>query len=212
MKKVFLLILLIAGLTFRPTAAQTTPTIVRCEPSTVVVETASNFTVDLYVEDAVDLYGIDVMLSFDSNVGEIVDVNTNRPGVQIEPLPDIMTASFIYQLIDNSAESLRFAIAQAHPDPPRTGEGSFARVTIDPLASGNLDFNFLLHQLSDINGGKIDSVAHDCDIQVTLVPLAVELTTTSAVNRQTVLLPMALLGMVTLGLLWHRRLKDNWQH
>jgi len=42
---------------------------------------------DMHVANMHDLYGVDVLLTYDASVVEVVDTDLDRPGVQIEPGP-----------------------------------------------------------------------------------------------------------------------------
>ena len=54
------------------------PAIVRCEPSVVSGPATTTLTVDLYVENAVNLYGADIRITFDTTAAQVVDADPRR--------------------------------------------------------------------------------------------------------------------------------------
>ena len=60
------------------------PAIVRCEPYVVTGPATTTLTVDLYVENAVNLYGADIRITFDTTAAQVVDADPAMPGVQIQ--------------------------------------------------------------------------------------------------------------------------------
>lgn len=174
--------------------AHAAPTTFRCDPLTYTAAGVGQFTIDLYVEDAVDLYGLDVIVEYDEVKAVIVDVDSVRDGVQIEPLATFISPTFVYQDFDTPG-TFRFAAAQATPAPPRTGEGAFARITFDAQTSGDLDFNFLFQQTSDRNGVETLSAATDCDIQINIPPTAVDLQVAEASQPKAGIILLLVVGL-----------------
>ena len=93
-----LLVALLEGL--QVPAAQASPrpapdaAVVRCDPAGVVGQVGDILTVDLYVEGVSDLYGVDLQLTFDTVIADVVDEDAGLPGVQILPLIGFLQPDF----------------------------------------------------------------------------------------------------------------------
>lgn len=96
---------------------------VRLAPAEIVV--AAGQTVDAAIEvvAAPDLYGIDVSLTFDPNVVEVVDADPSTEGVQVA-LGTFLDPGFVIRnAADNTAGTVRFAMTQLSPSEPKSGSG-----------------------------------------------------------------------------------------
>ncbi len=164
------------------------PAIVRCDPSYAQGFTDGTVSVDLYLEDTQNTYGIDVQVTFDSTIATVADQNSGAPGTQIAPLYSWFTPSFMISNVacnpgDPSSfgcsspadvGSIWFAATQLNPTPAVNGSGPFARVTFQPLTFGTFTMHFFYHKLSDPGGVEVPSTSQDCTIRF-LSPLAVTL-------------------------------------
>ena len=103
--------------------------IVRCEPQVIVGEVGETVTVDLYVENVIDLYGADVRPVFDTAIAQAEDADANPGnGVQLHPLSDLLSPDFVVKNeIDNSLGTVWYAVTQLNPSPEVSGSGPIAR-------------------------------------------------------------------------------------
>lgn len=60
--------------------------LVRCEPTAVSANVGDTVTIDLYIQDVSNLYGLDFRVSYNPTIGQVVDQNMYIPGTQIQPL------------------------------------------------------------------------------------------------------------------------------
>jgi len=91
---------------------------VRISPASASVEVGDSVTVDVYIQDIVDLYGAEVQLSFDPallEAQEIINGSVPVPG-------------FVIKNVDNSAGTVSYAITQMNPAEPYTGSGTVFRI------------------------------------------------------------------------------------
>ena len=124
-------------------------TIVRCEPMTVVGQVGDTLTVDLYVENASDLYGVDLQLTFDTTIADVVDEDAGLIGVQILPLSGFLEPGFVVRKVaDNSAGTTQYANTQLNPTLPPNGSGSVARVRMVGHTYGTINMTFTAHDLA----------------------------------------------------------------
>lgn len=141
------------------------PAVVRCEPSVAIGPVTTTLTVDLYVENAANLYGADVRFLFDPTVAQVVDVDPFAPGVQIQPLADLLTPGFVIRRdADNASGLIWYAMTQLNPSPPVTGSGALARVTFQPLSTAAFTMPVVNHQLAGPGGVELPSVAEACTV------------------------------------------------
>lgn len=157
--------------------------IVRCDPSSVFGYTDETVWIDLYIQDVVALYGVDLVVTFDTNVALVVDQSSSEPGVQIQPLSTFLVPGFtLFKEADNTAGTIHYATTQLNPREPVTGSGPVARVTFEPKTFGEFTMTFTYHKLSDRNGVQIPSVAQTCSVKFSS-PLAVRLADFEATYR-----------------------------
>ena len=135
--------------------------IVRCAPLEASEWAGTSITIDMYIENVVDLYAADERLAFDATGLQVEDAN-NYPddGVQIEPLDDLMKPDYVIKKdADNSEGTIWYAATQVSPTMQVTGSGSIARITFDAIRAGtytlpliiqNTVLNFYGHPLQGV--------------------------------------------------------------
>ena len=153
------------------TAAQPAPNddaIARCEPLNASGPYGQDLTVDIYIQNVVDLYGADVRWSFDTAIAQVVDADGNVPGTQIQPLYTFMVPGFIIKKeADNVAGTVWYAATQLNPSPPVSGSGSLARVTFRANAPGSFPLLVTSAQLSKAGGIPIPVTTMNCSVTFT---------------------------------------------
>lgn len=166
------LLLVLAGISPHAAQAQATP-VVTC--TSVVGELTDNLSVDILVNDITGLYGVDIIGTFDTRIAQVVDANTTRPGVQIQPLYTFFSPDFVVRDgVDTVAGTYNFASTQVAPSTPVSGSGAVFRVTFHALTYGIFTINFTKHELVNIDGGKLAHTTQSCTVRFRS-PLAVEL-------------------------------------
>src|SRR5512139_386501 len=107
----------------KPARGQSTVT-VAIAPGTAQVAIGQTVDVAVEVVDVQDLYGIDIALTFDPNVVEVVDANPGQAGVQMAlgTFPD--SGFVVLNAADNVTGTVRFAMTQLNPSLPKSGTGA----------------------------------------------------------------------------------------
>ena len=142
--------------------------IARCEPLNASGPFDQDLAVEIYIQDVVDLYGADVQLSFDTAIAQVVDADSNLPGVQIQPLATFMVPGFVIKKeANNSAGTIWYAATQINPSPPVSGSGPLARVTFRAVAPGAFTLAVTSAQLSKAGGIPIPVTAVNCSVTFT---------------------------------------------
>jgi hypothetical protein len=85
-------------------------------------------TLDIVLENAQDVYGVDVRASFDPAVVEVVDADPSRDGIQMLPGSFLKPDFMVRNLADNAAGTLQYVITQVNPSQPVTGTGVICSV------------------------------------------------------------------------------------
>jgi len=96
-------------------------------------------TVTLRLDDARDLYGADVVLTFDPALLQIEDGDPSRPGLQLLPgdLPDPRESAIVRNSADNTVGSARYALSLRSPSPPANGSGILCKIAFRAIAQGD---------------------------------------------------------------------------
>jgi len=96
---------------------------------------------DMHVANMHDLYGVDVLLTYDASVVEVIDADLDRPGVQIEPGPLFTGQPYFVAYnrvtVDHRTGigTISFVATLLTPAPPINGEGVIASVRYRVLES-----------------------------------------------------------------------------
>ncbi len=159
----FLCGVLFAGLPVLGVTAEPAATTVSVDPPTPSVSNCGILDVYIKVSDVSNLYAIDVRLSFDPNVIEIVDFDPASAVVEVEPIIDPalqFTAGFtVRNEVNNFTGTIWYAATQTSPTPAANGTGNIARLRIRAKSTGTSAFNFTYIKLSNPNGVEITATS-----------------------------------------------------
>ena len=131
-------------------------TVVRIAPQTKTVSVGQVFTVELWVDSVVDLYGADIQLSFTPGALEVVDADPGTAGVQITVRYDFLNpASVLQRTANNSAGTISYVATQLNPAPPVSGSGVLFEFQFRALYAGTYPITFTTHDLAAQGGVPI---------------------------------------------------------
>lgn len=139
-------------------------TLIRCNPHPASQLQTSILSIDLYVQDVVNLYGADAKLLFDGRQLQVVDADPATAGTQIQPLSGFLSPDFVIKKIaDNTAGFAWYANTQLNPSNPVSGSGAIARVTFQALEAGSFSLPFASnYKLTDRLGTTIPATTQTC--------------------------------------------------
>jgi ELWxxDGT repeat protein len=142
------------------------------EPPEATWPVGSDFTIDIMVAEVSDLYGVELQLSFDPTIVEVVDVDPVTAGIQIQPGVCPMPDSVDVNSADNTTGTISYAVTSLSPSPPCNSGGVIASITFLGLTEGNSILHFEGELLSDTNANPIpvDSVQ---DGSLTVMPIGI---------------------------------------
>lgn len=156
---------------------------VKPEPAALALQSGEVADVAIRLENARDVYGIDVSAAFDPAIVEIVDADPATDGVQMFegafPQPDFVALNSA----DNAAGTLRYVVTQVNPTPPATGSGVVFSFQVRARAGGATDLAVTLVEMSDRDGNLLAVTTGMATIQVagpTAAPTGIVLQPTAA--------------------------------
>jgi hypothetical protein len=102
------------------------------------VQIDSEVTVPVYLENVTDLYGAEIVLSFDPSILQVQDDKPGTVGTQITPgnLPDPEQCFVVQNAANNEAGTIAYAVSLLRPSPPATGDGVLARIRFKAIGTG----------------------------------------------------------------------------
>ncbi len=135
--------------------------VVRVAPAVVTIPVNGTSDVAVEVVDVEGLYGFDLVLTFDPAVVEVVDANSNRPGVQVSFGTFLDPGLSARDTADNAAGTVRYAMTQLNPSEPKDGTGNLIVVRLRGKVTGTS--RLVLSSVTLVNRGatEIPSTAQD---------------------------------------------------
>jgi hypothetical protein len=147
-------------------AAQGQP-VIEVLPSSSLVGVGQTTVVQVRVEGVAGLYGLDIRLSFDPSVVQVVDADDNKAGVQVGA-GDLLKADFLIRnTADNSQGTVWYAVTQLNPTAEVEGGGTAFSVTftgVQTAASSPIQLTYA--KLAGRSGETLSNVTVDGEIQV----------------------------------------------
>lgn len=141
-------------------------TIVRCDPSTLNAVVGATVSVTIFVQDVVDLYGLDVHLVFDPAHAQVVDADPAAVGVQIQPLSGFLSPDFVIRRsADNATGLVRYAATQVSPSQPVSGSGAVVRIDLRGTQPGAIPVPITQIELARSDGSTIPATSQACTWQ-----------------------------------------------
>ncbi|MBI5879017.1 MAG: hypothetical protein HZB53_15305 [Chloroflexi bacterium] len=179
----------------RPAAAQAATT-TRVSPARQIVTTGA-FSVDVRIDDVVDLYGADFTLTFPPASVAVEDTSLTITSITPGPLlTSGAGGSFvIVNRADNSAGTVRFAVTQFNPSLPVSGSGVLAHINFRVRTTGLIPLTLTAVTLSNRNGVVIPTATENAQVFAGSLPTAVTLESFSAVSAPAQQQPAGFTGL-----------------
>ena len=136
--RIVLVLALLASLTPVAGLADTSATL-RFAPQPLMVEAGATFTVDVWVDDVVALYGAQVYIDFEPLLLEVTNVAYG---------PLLSPGSFSSLTWNNNVGQVNIQIAQMAPSAPVSGSGSLAEIKFRGKAAGSSPLRFVDRSLA----------------------------------------------------------------
>jgi len=144
---------------------------VAISPPDEIIGCGEEITLDVRINGASGLYGVDFRISYDPTVVEVRDASQESVGVQIRPgtFPDVSGGRGLIQVnnVDPGSGTIGYAATLINPTPPEPGtSGVAAQITFRGLATGATDIAFISVLLSDQPARPISAVPIDGRLRV----------------------------------------------
>ena len=140
------------------------PTEVRLLPSEAVISVGQTIEMTVQVENVTNLYGIEIVITFNPDLLEVVDADPNKPGTQIATGDFLSGGMEVTNAVaDGRIEYIR---QLAPPNSPSNGGGVLARISFKGIGSGQADITINDLFLSDQGGNGIGCSFHGSQITI----------------------------------------------
>ena len=161
--------LLLVGLAARPGQVQAqgaeacdAPGTLRIVPAGALVNVSRAVTVEVWLEDAGNYYGLDLRLAFDPALVQV-------PAGRVTPLWEVLDSSNHF-IIKNEANNISgtvwYAVTNMNPAEPFTGTGRICTIALTGLVSGTTPLRFTYTKGSTRNGEGLYPATVDGSITV----------------------------------------------
>lgn len=165
----FVFVLLIVPIIALPVFAESASATLRPDPLSLGLKPGETGTVTIRASDVQNMYGTEFHLIFDSNIVEVVDADTAKPGVQIAQ-GDWLKNSFVaVNKVDNAAGKIDYGVTLLNPAPPVSGSGVIATITFKAKNNGTSPLKIDKAILASRDGKEIKSVWQDGAVGVSML-------------------------------------------
>jgi len=138
------------------------------DPATLELSPGDTGTLDIWVEDVAQLAGVEVHLTFDPVLLEVVDADPSMEGAQISH-GDFLSPDYVVQNVaDPATGTIDYAIACMPVDKAVSGSGVLAHVAFSTLAEGETQVTIRSVLLGDVQGQPI-AVVIESDSSVVVI-------------------------------------------
>lgn len=139
----------VGGEDFSLPRAQDTGSQIRFEPASQNLVPGSTMTIDILVDNVVNMNGADIQISFNPAIIQIDDALTDREGVQLQP-GNFLVSDFVAENdVNNETGQISYIVIQLPPTPPVTGSGWLATLIVRGVNEGTSDLAFTSVQLTN---------------------------------------------------------------
>lgn len=118
-----------------PVHAQTAR--LRIDPLSLVIKPGAQSSLSIVFDHVDQLYGLEVHLSFDPAVIQVLDANVSTEGVQVSPASWLKDAFIAVNTVDNSQGVIDFAAMLPHPAQPVSGQKTVLSLHVQGAAEGS---------------------------------------------------------------------------
>ena len=135
--------------------AQQGSAVLRFDPDPAQLAVGGVGTLQLYLENVDNLYGLEAHLTFDKNILQVEDNDPSRDGVQVAvgvmPHPDFT----VQNMVDNFGGRIDYAVVQLSPREPASGSGVVATIRFRAVQAGSSTIGFDNAKLASPDGFEI---------------------------------------------------------
>ena len=138
-------------------------------PSSSTATVGDTVVVDVRINDAAQVYGAEVHISFDPARLQVLDDDPSQPGVQILPgsfFPRSDPSYIVQNQADNTAGTIDFAITLLAPESPLNGSGTLASIRFAAQIEGTAHLSWASTRLASNDGAAISHTTQDGQMSI----------------------------------------------
>jgi LysM repeat protein len=128
-------------------------TTVVVSPAELDLQCGQTAVVEIKINNVEDLFGVDIKVSYNPAILEVVDANPSTPGTQIAPgdMPDVSGGQGLVQVntVDTAGGTVSYAAVRLNPAPAQSGSGKIASITFKGKAAGTSPISLVSAILAD---------------------------------------------------------------
>ena len=138
------------------------------EPRSLSVAGSAPVAVDIVLDGLIDLYGVEVHLTFDPDLVRVEDAVPDMPGIQISCGPAFPKGSSFVPLnrVDDEHGTIDFAVTLLNPAKPLQGRITLASFSLSALKSGTADIAFAQVLLANRDADSLPVVSEGITLDV----------------------------------------------
>ncbi|NLG98308.1 MAG: hypothetical protein GX491_13190 [Chloroflexi bacterium] len=121
-----------------------------------VLAPESSIEVPIRVQNAQNLFAIDIEITFDPQVLSIEDADPNAAGVQVGMGQFLDPGLLLSNTVDNEAGVIRFAMSQVNPSEPKSGDGILLVLYVKGRGEGTSELRVTRLQAADNQGQELN--------------------------------------------------------
>lgn len=126
-------------------------------PAPAAIQGCETISVQVWANEVVGLYGVDIALAFDAGVLEVVDADPARPGVQVQHGGFLSPDFVVNREADNTAGAVHYTVSQVAPSPPVDGSGVLLTVLFRARSATTASaLAFTQTDLVDLDGALLE--------------------------------------------------------
>lgn len=130
------------------------------------VPLGASIQVPVSVDNVKDLYALDITMKFDPTIVQVEDADPGNPGTQIALGEFLDPGLLLFNVADNEAGTIRFAMSQYNPSEGKSGKGVVLVITFTGKAEGETELSVTEIVLSDKNGVEIPAEGVDATLVI----------------------------------------------
>jgi hypothetical protein len=115
--------------------------VIRLEPETLKLSQGQKSGIEIRIENAANVYGLQIALFFDAEKIKLLDHDPAKPGIQVRA-GDFLPSDegfMVVNEVDNEAGKLTYALTLLAPAEPASGSGTLIAFEVEALQAGTSD-------------------------------------------------------------------------
>ena len=131
----------------------TSPARVTFEAASYIIDNCGTIDVYIRLENVSNLYAVDVKVMFDLAIVEVVDLDPNAEGINLQPVTGLIDAAYwVSNSANNATGEIHYATTMYNPSIPAEGSGNIAKFRLKAVGTGNSPITAIEATLSDRDG------------------------------------------------------------